>query len=317
MSSRPDGFMPLYIGDYLADTSHLSTAEHGAYILLLMHYWRTGLPLTDDDAALSRIARATRPEWRSARGAVRAFFRPAIVNGNNVLVHSRVERELMKAKERYEAKRKASVLANEKRWGSHRVSETQSQNDPPAIPNGSFCDPQSQSHSSNEENKSSLRSDLGQERTPRRKSRKALPEPFPDDSLLDWATDFWGGQDRQDLVSQITEQIAQFRDYHAKEATLAADWPATWRTWVRNALRFNKRENSNGKTNRTAPGSKSFFDACVDSIRGSNPGDSEREPDQAPPRGTVTVLPPPRHDGEAGGVEAGAVRSRLAANEGF
>lgn len=65
------------------------------------------------------------------------------------------------------------------------------------------------------------------------------------------------------------------------------------------------------------PGSASFFDACVDSIRGSNSADSEREPDQTPPRGTVTVLPPPRHDGEAGGVETGAVRGRLATSKGF
>ena len=32
-------YLPIWIGDYLKETRHLSTEEHGAYLLLLFQYW--------------------------------------------------------------------------------------------------------------------------------------------------------------------------------------------------------------------------------------------------------------------------------------
>lgn len=72
------------------------------------------------------------------------------------------------------------------------------------------------------------------------KARKSLPDGFPDQTLIDVATGYWAQSKRQDLVVDAQNQAQAFRDYHVGKGTLAADWPATWRTWMRNALRINK-----------------------------------------------------------------------------
>lgn len=71
--SEASAWMPLYIGDYLADTMHLTGCEHGAYLLLIMHYWRSG-PLPDDDRALATIARTELQDWMEMRGQIRPLF---------------------------------------------------------------------------------------------------------------------------------------------------------------------------------------------------------------------------------------------------
>ena len=65
--NRP--WMPLYLGD----TGHLTTAQHGAYLLLMMHYWRKG-ELPDDDRQLSKIAKLPLKTWCEYRATLQDFF---------------------------------------------------------------------------------------------------------------------------------------------------------------------------------------------------------------------------------------------------
>ena len=51
--------MPLYVGDYLADTVQLNGVESGAYLHLLLCMWRAGGSLPNDDAKLSRFTKLT------------------------------------------------------------------------------------------------------------------------------------------------------------------------------------------------------------------------------------------------------------------
>jgi uncharacterized protein YdaU (DUF1376 family) len=85
--TRP--WMPMYWGDYLGDTGHLSQAEHGAYVLLIAHYWqRGGLP--DDEEKIRLISRSTPKQWPCMRRALAPFF-------HDGWRHRRIDRELAKS----------------------------------------------------------------------------------------------------------------------------------------------------------------------------------------------------------------------------
>jgi len=85
---KRDLWMPLNVGDYLADTGHLTTTQHGAYLLLLMHYWRKR-ELPDDDKQLAAIAKLPLRIWLDMKETLQAFF-------HDGWRHKRVEAEIQK-----------------------------------------------------------------------------------------------------------------------------------------------------------------------------------------------------------------------------
>jgi uncharacterized protein YdaU (DUF1376 family) len=101
-------WMPFYVGDYLADTRHLTLEQHGAYLLLITHYWKHG-SLPDDDAELRRIVGATVWQWKRIWPAVKLFFEASatlVASSENGSVkqllgkcwrHKRLDKELERA----------------------------------------------------------------------------------------------------------------------------------------------------------------------------------------------------------------------------
>lgn len=100
-------WMPLYVADYLGDTGHLSTVEHGAYMLLIMHYWQHG-GLPDDEEKLARIVRLRPKEWSNICSTLADLFLPG-------WRHKRIDAELAKAQQVIDKRRAAGRASAEQR----------------------------------------------------------------------------------------------------------------------------------------------------------------------------------------------------------
>jgi uncharacterized protein YdaU (DUF1376 family) len=110
--ARPDTWMPLFIGDYLADTMHLTHIQHGIYMLLIMAYWRNGGPLADNAGQLAAIAKCSPQEWRKHCSVIARFFH--IEDG--YWLHKRIDAELDGATAKAQERRKSGTEGARRRW---------------------------------------------------------------------------------------------------------------------------------------------------------------------------------------------------------
>jgi uncharacterized protein YdaU (DUF1376 family) len=122
MSKNNNLWMPLYVADYLADTMRLSTEQHGAYMLLIMDYWRNGPP-PDDELVLCSITRLSVLQWRKHAPALAEFFDVA----DGVWNHARIDSERAKSLDINCKRTKSAKDGAAKRWGKTM---------PNAMPNG-------------------------------------------------------------------------------------------------------------------------------------------------------------------------------------
>lgn len=109
---KNDTWMPLYIGDYLADTSRLTTEQHGAYLLILMDYWRNGPPL-DEEEELATITKLSVAQWRKHSPKIKPLF--TSIDGR--LHQKRAEEERQKAGMVSSKRSEAGKAGAAKKWG--------------------------------------------------------------------------------------------------------------------------------------------------------------------------------------------------------
>lgn len=140
MSGKTDTWMPFYIGDYLADTMHLTARQHGAYLLLLLYAWRNEGRIPTLPDVVRSIAKLNKREWDEDESVLRRFF----LEDDQSPYHKRVRDELGKAQNNSDRRRKAGATGAAKRWqGDGKRIAKPSQNDGPSpspsdssVPNG-------------------------------------------------------------------------------------------------------------------------------------------------------------------------------------
>lgn len=82
---------------------HLTTTQHGAYILLIMAYWERKKALPADHKQLASISKLTQEEWEANSHIIADFFDTD--SDSTLWIHPKIE-ELIKRSE--EIRRQAS-----------------------------------------------------------------------------------------------------------------------------------------------------------------------------------------------------------------
>ena len=128
MAEKVDIFMPLYVSDYLRDTSDLSLEENGAYCRLLFHLWvRQGTVRLDHDR-LARVVGTDRRTWARIWPVLERFFH--IEDGN--ITQRRLAKELERAMDRKLQGRSAA----EARWSRSKNATRDARALPEHCPDG-------------------------------------------------------------------------------------------------------------------------------------------------------------------------------------
>lgn len=230
-SKRP--YLPLYVADYRADTHHLTTAQHGAYLLLLMEMWNDpDGSLPNNSATLGRICGPMdNRNWARTWSALKPLFQ---VVGDR-LRHKRIDKEIAKMEAVAEARAAGGKLGGRPPRARHSEHVTASRGHDPDLFN---------ENRANENLKVSPRaranSDSITEESPngassvdnaRKKRASRIPEDFHPDQSLAVA---------KGLSPQQAEiEAEKFVNYWTAKSGANAvkrDWQATWRNWIYSAI---------------------------------------------------------------------------------
>jgi uncharacterized protein YdaU (DUF1376 family) len=220
MSAAP--FMQLYVADYLGDTQHLTTEQHGAYLLILMAMWRHEGKLPNDATKLARIARVSARRWHLVSSDVMEFFD---VEGD-CITQKRLVREHQKA-----------TSISEKRSNSGKLgglAKALKSNEPPVA-----SAKQMPKHSQ-------IPEPYREKQEPNGSFKKTRGTRLPDDWIADIGFAITLGLSQ----AQAENEATKFREWwpaQPGQKGVKIDWNLTWKTWCRSAAERSQRSQAKPK----------------------------------------------------------------------
>lgn len=256
MSNAVETYMPLVIEKYLGDTAHLTTLQHGAYLLLLMAYWRRGGPLPADDARLAATARMTPAEWRKSRAILAEFFDI----GGGVWRQKRADAELERARK----KSGAAAASARARWGRNASGDANALRPEVLEESGGNAPPSKSIGDTNVSPHSAPKS--------RRKPELRLPSDWlPKPSHLDLAI-------RLNLTAEhVPRLVVAMRDWATAHDHRRADWDATFNTFIRREAENGGKSGQHGGSGSPANGKLSRADYLGAALASCSGGGGEAE----------------------------------------
>jgi uncharacterized protein YdaU (DUF1376 family) len=215
-------FYKRYPGDYMRDTSHLSLAQHGAYTILLDHYYSTGKPLPGSLESLCRICRAMSSDEQAAVTAVAEAFFPLADDGcrhnrrsdEEIAVwHSKAEANRESGKKGGRPKKEPTENPLETQTVSSSVSGMKPTENPLQNPESRIQNPEPE----------------GEARVARASPQRSRRAPKEFSLTPDMRT--WG--QAHTPRARLDSEHAVFMDHEFKDPH--SDWLAVWRNWMRRA----------------------------------------------------------------------------------
>jgi uncharacterized protein YdaU (DUF1376 family) len=202
---------------YLADTTHLSTEEHGAYLLLLAAMWRRNGWVPDDDRDNARILGLTVAKWKRIKDRLSPFltFEDGHISQKNLL-------KIWKNTQEKIAKNRQNGAKGGRPKDSKNNSLTKADGSNSVNPNESIPEPEPEPVEKEEPKGSSKK------KGSRLREDWSLPKAWGQ-----WAVDH--GMDEL----SVRREADRFGDYWRGvpgQKGVKLDWQATWRNWIRKSI---------------------------------------------------------------------------------
>lgn len=205
--------LPLWTDALIGDTYHLTPAEFGAYLRLLIAAWRSpDCSLPNDDGKLGRIAGDAK-NWARLKGTVLGFF---TIREDGTLIQKRLlrEREYVSRKSQNQSSRAKSRWLKEKETADAGDASRQ-------------CHGNAPTPTPIEEKKKTTSS-----------SKRRRGSRLPAEWVLPKAWGEWAVAEGM-AEARVRHEADQFRDYWlglGGQKACKVDWQATWRKWCRTAM---------------------------------------------------------------------------------
>ena len=205
--------LPLWTDAYLADTRHLTTRQHGAYLLLLMEAWRRPTcSLPDDDGLLARLSGLSAAEWAEDGGEVLAFFNRD--GRKKTWTQDRLTRE-----RRYVASKSLSQRDKSlKRWKAAKKDDAVGM--PEGMPERCRSDAPTPTPTPTIKDE------------PKVSSKKHTKSRIPEDAVISERQIEIAVEQGHDS-DEAHAQFDLFKDSAIQHGRLYVDWDRAWRNWFR------------------------------------------------------------------------------------
>lgn len=209
MSQAPS--MPLFVDAFIADTTHLTPEEVGAYMRLLMSMWRHNGSIPDDDKDNARIT-GTGRKWK----AIKERLRPMLDFDDNTISQKRLQKEWTYVATFRAKQREKGIKSGEARRNKNK--DLAGTTVPPRL------EPQTNPHTH-------THTHIEEKKKPKTVSKKGTR--LPDD----WQPGEQGrlyAASKGLTKSQTSSEAEKFRNYwHDKpgQGGVKISWDGTWRNW--------------------------------------------------------------------------------------